>query len=76
MGGLICARCCIVRFEDGIPGVKAARAANMEVVWVPVPEILEAAKGDDDLNASQTLTSLEEFKPEEWGLPPFEEDEK
>jgi len=62
----------VLVFEDGIPGVKAARAAGMEVVWVPDDGLLTAA-GDEKVDASQVLQSLEKFKPEEWGLPPFDE---
>lgn len=40
------------------------------VVWVPVPEIRAFAGAD--IAADQTLQSLEEFRPEEWGLPPYE----
>ena len=41
------------------------------VVWVAVPEIraLEAGAG---ITPDQILQSLEEFRPEEWGLPPYE----
>ncbi|KAK9898284.1 HAD-like protein [Cystobasidium minutum MCA 4210] len=59
-------------FEDGIPGVKAAVAAGMPVVWVP-DEGLLAAAGDETIHATQRLTSLDEFKPEEWGLPAYDE---
>lgn len=65
-------------FEDGRPGVTAARRAGMKVVWVPDAELLALHK--DDLPGSpetdsdaphQTITSLVDFKPEQWGLPPF-----
>lgn len=41
------------------------------VVWVAVPE-LRALDTGADLSAEQILQSLEEFRPEEWGLPPYE----
>jgi len=59
-------------FEDGIPGVEAAVAAGMPVVWVP-DEGLLAAVGGEKVQATQRLSSLDLFKPEAWGLPPFDE---
>ena len=41
------------------------------VVWAPVPE-LRAHEADADAAADQILQSLEEFRPEEWRLPPYE----
>jgi len=58
-------------FEDAIPGIQAAKRAGMSVVWVPDPELLKV-NYDGPLHADQILKSLEEFKPEEWGLPPYE----
>lgn len=72
-------------FEDAVPGVQAAKRAGMsgqsstlgwrnllksrQAVWVPDPNLL--ALGLDNVVADQVLSSLEEFKPEEWGLPPY-----
>lgn len=58
-------------FEDAIPGVIAANRAGMNVVWVAVPE-LRALEAGGDTTADQVLGSLEEFRPEEWGLPPYD----
>ncbi|KAH9858492.1 HAD-like protein [Lenzites betulinus] len=61
-------------FEDSIPGVQAAKRAGMSVVWVPDAELL--AIGGGAAPAVETpdlmLKSLEEFVPEEWGLPPYD----
>jgi len=53
-------------FEDSPLGVAAALAAGMHVVATP-EEIFRDRVGDAHL----VLTSLEEFMPEAWGLPPF-----
>jgi len=54
-------------FEDAPAGVEAALRAGMPCVLIPDPSM----RLDDVPQATQTLASLAEFKPEEWGLPPF-----
>jgi HAD superfamily hydrolase (TIGR01509 family) len=57
---------CLV-FEDAPAGVEAAVAAGMRVVVVPDPHM-------DPQNypaAVPIIASLDDFKPGEWGLPPF-----
>ncbi|KZV88349.1 HAD-like protein [Exidia glandulosa HHB12029] len=61
-------------FEDAIPGVQAAVAAGMNVVWIPDPRLQQVAGADTTPVVppeTRRLASLEDFKPEEYGLPPY-----
>ncbi|KAI9437614.1 HAD-like domain-containing protein [Lactarius indigo] len=58
-------------FEDAIPGVQAGKRAGMSVVWVPDENLLSIGCPQSGEQPDQTLRSLEQFVPEEWGLPPF-----
>ncbi|KAF8608993.1 HAD-like protein [Ceratobasidium sp. AG-I] len=60
-------------FEDATSGVIAGKRAGMNVVWIPDPN-LSALTTAEELGADETLTSLEDFKPESWGLPPYATD--
>lgn len=58
---------CLV-FEDSVMGVKAGRAAGMQVVMTPDPRVPNASRR----NATMVIKSLADFQPELFGLPPFE----
>ncbi|XP_050272575.1 (DL)-glycerol-3-phosphatase 2 [Quercus robur] len=55
-------------FEDAPSGVNAAKNAGMSVVMVPDPRLDSSYRA----TADQVLSSLLDFNPEDWGLPPFE----
>ncbi|KAL8191514.1 hypothetical protein R6Q57_028245 [Mikania cordata] len=57
----------ILVFEDAPSGVVAAKNAGMYVVMVPDPR-LDASFHD---SADKVVSSLLDFDPAEWGLPPF-----
>ena len=58
----------ILVFEDSSNGVLAAKAAGMGVIMVP------DARLDKQLynNPTQALNSLNDFKPEQFGFPPYD----
>lgn len=61
----------VLVFEDAPLGVQAAINADMPVVMIPEPRASE----EDRKKATVSFTSLELFKPELFGLPPYPEDE-
>ncbi|XP_071714379.1 bifunctional riboflavin kinase/FMN phosphatase-like [Rutidosis leptorrhynchoides] len=59
---------CLV-IEDSLPGIAAAKAAEMEVVAVPsLPNHSHLYTAADEV-----INSLLDLRPEKWGLPPFED---
>lgn len=58
---------CLV-FEDAPSGVASGVAAGMPVVMVPDPGLSKNLTKE----ATQVLSSLEEFDPAAWGLPPYD----
>ncbi|KAL8192513.1 hypothetical protein R6Q57_027698 [Mikania cordata] len=59
---------CLV-IEDSLPGVAAAKAADMEVVAVPsLPKQSHLYTAADEV-----INSLLDLRPEKWGLPPFKD---
>ncbi|KAF9444772.1 HAD-like protein [Macrolepiota fuliginosa MF-IS2] len=57
-------------FEDGLPGMQAGKRAGMSVVWVPDNNLLGVGYSGEE-RADQMLKSLQDFVPEDWGLPPY-----
>lgn len=57
---------CLV-FEDAPSGVEGAKEIGAHVVCVPHPLLDRTLVA----SADQVLDSLADFKPEEWGLPPY-----
>jgi pseudouridine-5'-monophosphatase len=59
----------VLVFEDAPNGVLSAHSAGMQVIWVPDPQADRSLLQD---KATLTLQSLQDFKPEEFGLAPYD----
>lgn len=60
---------CLV-FEDAPNGAESGLAAGMQVVWLPDSNI-DKTHNKLHTRVTQLLTSLEQFKPEDFGLPAY-----
>ncbi|XP_072180336.1 pseudouridine-5'-phosphatase-like [Diadema setosum] len=58
----------VLVFEDAPNGILAAKAADMWAVMIPDERLIGK---DETAAADQVLRSMEDFVPEEWGLPPY-----
>ncbi|KAI7833344.1 hypothetical protein BX661DRAFT_178202 [Kickxella alabastrina] len=61
---------CLV-FEDATNGIEAANNAHMNSIWVHDMRFSLDASAPKDHNATERITSLVDFVPEKYGLPPF-----
>ncbi|KAK6036895.1 hypothetical protein COOONC_25600 [Cooperia oncophora] len=59
----------VLVFEDAPNGGRAAKAAGMKCVMVPAESHRQEAL---QIGVTKVLRSLTEFRPEEFGLPPFD----
>ncbi|KAG8990926.1 hypothetical protein FRB90_001545 [Tulasnella sp. 427] len=57
--------------EDSTSGLEAGRRAGMKTIWVPDAK-LRALAPNETYGADCILESLEQLRPEEWGLPPYD----
>ena len=58
---------CLV-FEDSVAGIQSGNSAGAYTVWIPDKRMDRSL-----IKPYITLDSLEQFKPEDFGLPPYDE---
>ncbi|KIK68971.1 hypothetical protein GYMLUDRAFT_35004 [Collybiopsis luxurians FD-317 M1] len=58
-------------FEDAFLGMQAGKRAGMAVVWVPNANLLNVEFSGVE-KADGVLKSIDDFIPEEWGLPAYD----
>ncbi|KIK68969.1 hypothetical protein GYMLUDRAFT_236844 [Collybiopsis luxurians FD-317 M1] len=58
-------------FEDALPGMQAGKRAGMAVVWVPDANLLNVEFSGVE-KPDGVLKSINDFIPEEWGLPAYD----
>ena len=63
-----CPQCLV--FEDAPNGCRAAKSAGMQVVMIPDSHVTDEQKKD----ATVVYKTLLDFKPEDFGLPPFKDE--
>jgi len=65
---------CLV-FEDSTAGVLSGLRAEMQVVWIPDTRLdpQECLDKDPELKPTQVLKTMEDFHPEDFGLPLYDE---
>ena len=63
-------------FEDSVSGVIAGVRAGMQVVMIPDPrmDVQSMKRKEPDLRPTLILSSMKDFKPQVFGLPPFDDD--
>lgn len=44
------------------------------VIWVPDPRLKAQFTDEGSFGADEVLVTLEEFRPKEWGLPPYDDE--
>jgi len=62
---------CLV-FEDALTGIEAARNAGMPAIWIPDPNLLALRREEGFIAPAETLTSMVDFDPSKYGLPPWD----
>lgn len=60
----------VLVFEDAPNGVRAALAAGMQAIMVPDPAVVTQEQRKE---ATLCLDSLEQFAPDQFGLPPYDD---
>lgn len=60
----------VLVFEDAPSGVQAGVAAGMATIMVPDPNLSKDLL--PGLGAAAVLDSLEQFDPQQWGLPAYD----
>lgn len=69
----------VLVFEDSINGVHSALAAGCSVIWVPQRQFMFAGWEEEEEKLKKKelfvakLESMEEFRPESYGLPAFDQ---
>lgn len=57
-------------FCVSVPNARSSHLFSCTVIWVPDANLLDVEYSGEE-KADQVLRSLEDFVPEQWGLPPY-----